>query len=64
MVKHEARSPEEQLYKKCLASKFPNLSQADFIECSNNIYADRVELMMNAFTQQAKSAIERMREWV
>ena len=26
MVKHEARSPEETLYKQCLASKFPNLT--------------------------------------
>ena len=24
-LKHEARSPEELLYKQCLASKFPNL---------------------------------------
>ena len=49
MVKHEARSPEETLYKQCLAKKFPNLTQQDFIACSNGIYADRVELMMNAF---------------
>ena len=61
MIKHEARSPEEILYKKCLASKFPNISQKDFITCSNDIYADRVELMMNAFTDHAKQTIMRLR---
>ena len=61
MLKHEARSPEETLYKQCLAKKYPNLTQQDFISCSNNVYADRVEMMMNAFTTHAKDTIVRMR---
>ena len=39
---HVSRDQEENLYRKCLASKFPNVSQDDFVDCTHQIYKDRV----------------------
>ena len=62
MLKHQARSPEDVLYKQCLASKFPNIQQSDYITCTNQIYADRAEILMRAFATQTKNTIERLRD--
>ena len=39
IVAHLAADAEENLYRKCLADKFPNLEQEDYISCTKNIYA-------------------------
>ncbi len=42
---HMSRDQEENQYRKCLANKFPNVSQDDFIECTNQLYKDRVQIL-------------------
>ena len=42
---HMSRDQEENLYKKCLASKFPNVSQDDFVDCTQQLYHDRVQIL-------------------
>lgn len=36
---HQAFSEEENLYKKCLGTRFPNVTPKDINECTNNLYA-------------------------
>lgn len=54
---HQAHSEEENLYKKCLGSKFPHVTPADINECTNNIYAQRCELFMKSFVDSAESIL-------
>ena len=42
---HASRDEEENLYRKCLAEKFPNITQLDYISCTNKIYKDRVKIL-------------------
>lgn len=42
---HAARDQEENLYRKCLAEKFPNVKAEDFVECTHKIYNDRVQIL-------------------
>ncbi len=44
---HLSRDQEENLYRKCLANKFPNVSQDDFVDCTHQIYSDRVKILSN-----------------
>jgi len=39
IIAHQAASEEENLFKKCLASKFPNLQPETYAECTKDIYA-------------------------
>ncbi len=39
MIKHQAHDSEENLYRQCLADRLPNISQTDYVQCTNNIYA-------------------------
>ena len=57
MVMHQAHSGEENLYKKCLAEKFPDIKQADYIECTKNVYTQRVEMMMNYFVNTSEKIL-------
>jgi len=50
-----ARDGEENAYRKCLANSasFPNISQEDFMNCSNKLYADRIEILSNHLAEEA-----------
>ena len=57
MVKHQAHEAEENLYKQCLADRFPNISQKDYAECTKDIYAQRVELFMTHYANTAEKIL-------
>ena len=38
----------------------PNLKQEDYITCTNNIYTQRVELLMNHFVNSSQAILERI----
>ena len=42
---HASRDQEENLYRKCLADKFPNVKPEDFMNCTQSIYNDRVQIL-------------------
>ncbi len=42
---HASRDQEENQYRKCLAAKFPNVTPDDFVDCTNQIYKDRVQIL-------------------
>ena len=42
---HASREQEENLYRKCLADKFPNVKPDDFMNCTQSIYNDRVQIL-------------------
>ena len=57
IVLHQAHSGEENLYKKCLAAKFPDIQQSDYISCTKDVYAQRVEMMMNYYVNTAEKML-------
>jgi hypothetical protein len=54
-INHVAKDDEEGAYRKCLANSgsFPAISQEDFMKCSNNLFAQRVELMSSHVADEA-----------
>lgn len=46
---HVAKDEEDNLYRKCLADKFPKIKQDDYIECTNNLYKDRFKVLGDEF---------------
>ena len=50
-----ARDNEETFYRKCLGQQpnFPNLSQEDFMNCSNGGFVNRVETLTNHVAEEA-----------
>ena len=38
MYMHQAHTAEDNLYRRCLADKFPNIEQNDYVECGRNVY--------------------------
>ncbi len=44
---HASRDQEENLYRKCLSTKFPNVQPDDFMDCSHKIYQDRLQILSN-----------------
>ena len=57
MVKHQAQDSEENLYRQCLADKMPNIQQSDYIQCTNNVYAQRVEMLMSHFANSSQGIL-------
>ena len=53
LIKHQAHDSEENLYRQCLANRMPNIKQEDYVNCTNNIYSQRVELLMNHFANSS-----------
>ena len=39
MVAHQSRDAEENLFRQCLAEKYPNVQQGDYAACTNNVYS-------------------------
>ena len=60
LIKHQAHDSEEHLYRQCLANRMPNIKQEDYITCTNNIYAQRVELLMNHFANSSQGILEKI----
>ena len=58
MIKHQAHDSEENLYRKCLATRMPNIAQKDFVECTNNIYSQRVEMLMTHFANSSEAILK------
>jgi len=54
---HMARDEEENLYRKCLGSKLPNLKAEDYLTCSNQLYADRVQILSTYLGNLAESVL-------
>lgn len=46
---HAAKDEEDNLYRKCLAQKFPNISQDDYIDCTHQLYKDRIKIIGDQF---------------
>ena len=44
-ITHAAKNDEENLYRKCLSEKFPNIGAADYSECTQRLYKDRVTIL-------------------
>jgi len=42
---HQSQEAEENLYRQCLADKFPNIKQDDYVICTNHVYAQKVEML-------------------
>ena len=57
IVLHQAHSGEENLYKKCLADKFPDIAPSDYISCTKAVYAQRVEMMMSHFANSSEKIL-------
>ena len=57
MIKHQAHDSEENLYRQCLADRMPQLTQKDYVACTNNIYAQRVELLMTHFANSSEKIL-------
>mmetsp|Transcript_21614 Transcript_21614/g.26553 ORF Transcript_21614/g.26553 Transcript_21614/m.26553 type:complete len:99 (+) Transcript_21614:79-375(+) len=57
MIKHQAQDSEENLYRQCLAGRLPNITQKDYVACTNNIYSQRVELMMAHYANSAEKIL-------
>jgi hypothetical protein len=57
ILKHQAQEDEENLYKQCLADKFPNVKQEDYLTCTKNVYSQRVELMMTHFADTSEAIL-------
>ena len=60
LIKHQAHDSEENLYRQCLAAKMPNIKQEDYIQCTNNIYSQRVQLLMEHFASSSQKILERI----
>jgi hypothetical protein len=44
-MNHAARSEEDNLYKKCLADKLPNIQPEDYMTCTQKLYKDRLQIL-------------------
>ena len=57
IVLHQAHSGEENLYRKCLADKFPDIQHSDYITCTKSVYTQRVEMMMGQFANSSEKIL-------
>jgi hypothetical protein len=46
---HAAKDEEDNLYRKCLSEKFPNIQQTDYVDCTNKLYKDRMKVLSDHF---------------
>ncbi|CDW82551.1 UNKNOWN [Stylonychia lemnae] len=42
---HASRDEEDNLYRKCLAQKFPSIKHEDYIDCTNLLHKDRLKMI-------------------
>ena len=55
---HAAREDEEMLYRKCLSEKLPEIQPKDYMECSQKLYRDRVEILSKFFAAQTEKILQ------
>ena len=57
---HVARDNEETSYRRCLAKSknFPSLQQDDFMNCSNSLFAERIETLSTHIADEATRVFE------
>merc|ERR1740117_1838220 len=58
MVAHQSRDAEENLFRQCLAEKYPNVQQTDYSLCTMNVYSQRVEMLMNHYANTAENLLD------
>jgi len=58
MVAHQSRDAEENLFRQCLAEKYPNVQQGDYSACTMNVYSQRVEMLMNHYANTAENLLD------
>ena len=56
-LNHMGRDQEDNLYKKCLAEKFPDIKQEDYLDCTNQIQRDRIKVLGMQFTKITESIL-------
>lgn len=44
-MNHAAKDEEDNLYRKCLSKKFPNISPEDYQDCTQQLYKDRMKII-------------------
>jgi hypothetical protein len=44
---HAAKDEEDNLYRKCLADKFPKIKAEDYVDCTQQLYRDRISILSN-----------------
>ena len=54
---HAARDDEDNSYRRCLATKFPNIKQEDYIDCTHQIYQDRVKVLGDYFSNVSEKIL-------
>eukprot|EP00347_Sterkiella_histriomuscorum_P014408 403360979 len=59
-LNHMGRDQEDNIYRKCLADKFPNIKQEHYIECTNQIYKDRIKSIGAQFTNIAENILNEL----
>lgn len=51
------KDQEDNIYRKCLSDKFPDIKQEDYLECTNQIYKDRIKSLGYQFTNIAETIL-------
>ena len=57
---HMAREDEENLYKKCLSEKFPNIQKIDFWTCSKKLQKDRIQILSQFMEKSTESILQEL----
>lgn len=59
---HQSQEAEENLYRQCLADKFPNIKQDDYVICTNHVYAQKVEMLSTHLADTAQNILMSINE--
>ena len=55
-----SRDEEDNLYRKCLADKFPNITQNDYLTCTYKLYKDRVEVLSSYMSEISEKLLQEL----
>ena len=58
LLRHQGHNDEENLYKECLAKRFPNLKPDDYVDCTNDVYGARAKILMTQFINTAENLLD------
>ena len=59
---HQSQEAEENLYRQCLADKFPNIKQEDYVTCTNHVYSQKVEMLSTHLADTAQNILMSVNE--
>ena len=54
---HAAKDEEDNVYRKCLSEKLPNIQHKDYIECTQRLYKNRVAILSTFMAETAESVL-------